>query len=151
MSKKTRVLELENSSLSRKHEITNTNIIKMAEERNRTHAELETLRKRKEILERQNEKLEKLCRGMQAQGRSLMLPREHPAEAGQIDMDDDGTESEYDDYDDEDASLDGDYDDDSEDLDNQQRAREVGRRTTSTTMVVTNGAVAGARSTPLAL
>src|SRR4051812_15944378 len=71
MSKKTKRLEKENLALSRKHEVTNANIIKMAEERNRTHKELDLLRKK-------NENLEKLCRGMQAQGRGIIPLRENP-------------------------------------------------------------------------
>jgi hypothetical protein len=67
MSKKTKRLEKENLSLTRKHEATNQNIIKMAEERNRSHKEIAALRKK-------NENLEKLCRGMQAQGRGLTAP-----------------------------------------------------------------------------
>jgi hypothetical protein len=139
MSKKTKRLEKENLALSRKHEVTNANIIKMAEERNRTHKELDLLRKK-------NENLEKLCRGMQAQGRGLILPREHPAEAGQVDLDDEGTESEYDDYDDEDVSLDEDYDEDSEEIEVQHRAREAAKRVQlPASTMATNGAVAGAQ------
>ena len=67
MSKKTKRLEKENLTLSRKHEATNNNILKMAEERTKTHKELELLRKK-------NENLEKLCRGMQAQGRGQVPP-----------------------------------------------------------------------------
>lgn len=90
MSKKTKRLEKENLTLSRKHEATNQNILKMAEERTRTHKELELLRKK-------NENLEKLCRGMQAQGRGQVPPL---PPLDQVD-EDDGTESEYDDDDDE--------------------------------------------------
>ena len=64
MSKKTKRLEKENLSLTRKHEATNQSIIKMAEERTRAHKEMAKLIKK-------NENLEKLCRGMQAQGRGL--------------------------------------------------------------------------------
>ncbi|KAF2405120.1 hypothetical protein EJ06DRAFT_525670 [Trichodelitschia bisporula] len=101
MSKKTKRLEKENLTLTRKQEATNQNILKMAEERTRTAKEMEVLRKK-------NENLEKLCRGMQAQGR------------GQVNLQDRGTDidqtdSEYDDEDDEaydDASEE--YDDDTE-------------------------------------
>jgi hypothetical protein len=93
MSKKTKRLEKENLTLSRKHEATNQNILKMAEERTRTHKDLELLRKK-------NENLEKLCRGMQAQGRGQVPPLP-PLE--QVD-EDDGTESEYDDEEYEDES-----------------------------------------------
>lgn len=96
MSKKTKRLEKENLTLSRKHEATNQNILKMAEERTKTHRELDLLRKK-------NENLEKLCRGMQAQGRGqISLPDQE---------DDDGTESEYDEDDYEDDGSE-EYDDD---------------------------------------
>jgi hypothetical protein len=99
MSKKTKRLEKENLTLSRKHEATNQNILKMAEERTKNHREMELLRKK-------NENLEKLCRGMQAQGRGqIALPEQED--------DEDGTESEYDedDYEDEGSEE---YDDDTE-------------------------------------
>lgn len=92
MSKKTKRLEKENHNLTRKHDLTNHNILQMAEERTRTGKEMEMLRKK-------NENLEKLCRGMQAQGR------------GQV-LEDEGTESEYEYEDDEDEDgSDGEYDD----------------------------------------
>ena len=62
MSKKTKRLEKENHSLTRKHELTSSNILQMAEDRQKAAKELELLKKK-------NENLEKLCRGMQAQGR----------------------------------------------------------------------------------
>ena len=62
MSKKTKRLEKENHNLTRKHELTSSNILQMAEDRQKTSKELELLKKK-------NENLEKLCRGMQAQGR----------------------------------------------------------------------------------
>lgn len=65
MSKKTKRLEKDNLSLTRKHEATNANIIKMAEERTRSQKEMDLLRKK-------NANLEKLCRGMQAQGRMAL-------------------------------------------------------------------------------
>jgi len=141
MSKKTKRLEKENLTLTRKNEVTNTNIIKMAEERTGKERELELLRKK-------NENLEKLCRGMQAQGRGIIIPREHPAEAGQVDInDDDGTESDYDDYDDEDVSLDEDYDDDSEEIKAQHRAREAVKRAklSASAMSTANVTVASAQ------
>lgn len=104
MSKKTKRLEKENQTLTRKHEATNSSILKMAEERTRTHKEVELLRKK-------NENLEKLCRGMQAQGRGQ--PPMAEGEEGE------GTESEYDDeeeYEDESGEeYDDDDDDDTED------------------------------------
>jgi len=106
MSKKTKRLEKENLALSRKHEATSSNVLKMAEERTRTHKELELLRKK-------NENLEKLCRGMQAQGRGQVnaLPPMEEVEDGM-----EGTESEYEedeegDYDEE-SGDEEDYDDD---------------------------------------
>jgi chromosome segregation ATPase len=108
MSKKTKRLEKENLTLSRKHEATNQNILKMAEERTRTHKELDLLRKK-------NENLEKLCRGMQAQGRGQIPPL--PPLEHHLD-DEEGTESEYDEdeeeYEDEESEDEFD-DDDTED------------------------------------
>ncbi|KAE9966028.1 hypothetical protein BLS_003624 [Venturia inaequalis] len=112
MSKKTKRLEKENLTLSRKHEATNQNIVKMAEERQRTHKELDLLR-------RQNANLEKLCRGMQAQGRgqvNMALDQQQ----GQLDgaVDDEGTESEYEEDDDaeyeDESGEEESYDDDTE-------------------------------------
>lgn len=99
MSKKTKRLEKENQTLTRKHEATNQNILKMAEERTRAAKELEVLRKK-------NANLEKLCRGMQAQGRGqVSLPQQEE--------NDDGSESEYGyDEEDEDGSLEGEEEDD---------------------------------------
>jgi chromosome segregation ATPase len=88
MSKKTKRLEKENLTLTRKHDQTNRNILEMAEERTRNHEELEKWRKK-------SHHLEALCRRMQAQGRGQGLPAD-------LDGDDEGTESEYDeDYEDE--------------------------------------------------
>lgn len=118
MSKKTKRLEKENLTLSRKHEATNQNIVKMAEERQRTHKELDLLR-------RQNANLEKLCRGMQAQGRgqvNMALDQQQ----GQIDgaVDDEGTESEYEEddeaeYEDESGEEES-YDDDDDDTEEER-------------------------------
>lgn len=100
MSKKTKRLEKENLTLTRKHDQTNRNILEMAEERTRNNEELEKWRKK-------SDSLEALCRRMQAQGRGQGLPTELE--------DDEGTESEYDeeyeDEDDEDLSEEGEYDD----------------------------------------
>lgn len=62
MSKKTKRLEKENHTLTRKHDLTAHNILQMAEERQKVNREMEVLRKK-------NENLERLCRGMQMQGR----------------------------------------------------------------------------------
>jgi len=102
MSKKTKRLEKENLNLTRKHDLTNRNILEMAEERTRINKEMETLRKK-------NANLEKLCRGMQAQGRG-QLPAGDPEE-------EEGTESEYDyeeEDEDEEGSEEGEYDEDTE-------------------------------------
>src|SRR5882757_776406 len=69
MSKKTKRLEKENVNLTRKQEATNRNILEMAEERTRTQREMARKDKEMELLRKKNENLEKLCRGMQAQGR----------------------------------------------------------------------------------
>ncbi|KAL4913452.1 myosin-like coiled-coil protein-domain-containing protein [Aspergillus aurantiobrunneus] len=89
MSKKTKRLEKENLTLTRKHDQTNRNILEMAEERTRNHEELDKWRKK-------SHHLETLCRRMQAQGRGQGL------DVG-LDGDDEGTESEYEeDYEEED-------------------------------------------------
>ncbi|KAL4878440.1 myosin-like coiled-coil protein-domain-containing protein [Aspergillus karnatakaensis] len=89
MSKKTKRLEKENLTLTRKHDQTNRNILEMAEERTRNHEELDKWRKK-------SHHLEALCRRMQAQGRGQGL-------AVDLEGDDEGTESEYEeDYEDED-------------------------------------------------
>ncbi|KAL1958718.1 hypothetical protein VTO42DRAFT_3837 [Malbranchea cinnamomea] len=101
MSKKTKRLEKENLTLTRKHDQTNRNILEMAEERTRNNEELEKWRKK-------SDSLEALCRRMQAQGRGQGLTTE-------LEVDDEGTESEYDeeyeDEDEEELSEDGEYDD----------------------------------------
>lgn len=103
MSKKTKRLEKENLNLTRKHDLTNRNILEMAEERTKVNKELETLHKK-------NNTLESVIRRMQDQGRV-------PAGAGALEGDEEGTESDYeeeDDYDEEEGSEEGEYDDDTE-------------------------------------
>ena len=102
MSKKTKRLEKENLNLTRKHDLTNRNILEMAEERTKVNKEMETLRKK-------NNTLESVIRRMQDQGRA-------PAGAGALEGDEEGTESDYeeDDYDEEEGSEEGEYDDDTE-------------------------------------
>lgn len=106
MSKKTKRLEKENLSLTRKHDLTNRNILEMAEERTKVNKEMESIRKR-------NTTLESLVRKMQEQGRAP--PGLDPPLAGE----DEGTESEYDedeeDYEDDGSDDEGDYDDETED------------------------------------
>lgn len=63
MSKKTKRLEKENLTLTRKHDLTNRNILEMAEERTRQNKEMETLRKKSTTLEN-------TIRLMQDQGRA---------------------------------------------------------------------------------
>ena len=92
MSKKTKRLEKENLTLTRKHDQTNRNILEMAEERTRNHEELDKWRKK-------SHHLETLCRRMQAQRRGQSMS------AG--DDGDEATESEYDEEDYEDEEDDG--------------------------------------------
>lgn len=101
MSKKTKRLEKENVNLTRKQELTNRNIIEMAEERTKMEKDTENMRKR-------NTTLESLVRRMQDQGRGTGLNNG-------VDLDGPDTQSEYgsgdeDEYDA--ASDDADYDDD---------------------------------------
>ena len=102
MSKKTKRLEKDNHNLGRKHDLTNRNILEMAEERTKANKEIETLRKK-------NNTLESVIRRMQDQGRA-------PAGAGALEGDEEGTESDYEeeDFDDEEGSEEGEYDDDTE-------------------------------------
>ena len=103
MSKKTKRLEKENLNLTRKHDLTNRNILEMAEERTKVNQELDKLRKK-------NTTLESVIRRMQDQGRA-------PAGPGALEGDEEGTESDYeeeeDDYDEE-GSEEGEYDEDTE-------------------------------------
>ena len=101
MSKKTKRLEKENLNFTRKHESTNHNIAKMAEERTKVLKEMDQLRKK-------NTTLESVIRRMQAQGRGS-------TGEGALEGDEDDTQSDYDEeYDDEeeDESEGEPYDDD---------------------------------------
>ena len=102
MSKKTKRLEKENLNLTRKHDLTNRNILEMAEERTKVNKEMETLRKK-------NNTLESVIRQMQEQGRA-------PAAGGALEGDEEGTESDYEeeDYDEDEGSEEAEYDDDTE-------------------------------------
>lgn len=114
MSKKTKRLEKENLNLTRKQEATNRSILEMAEDRSKQQKEMEALRKK-------NENLEKLCRGMQAQGRGQ-------ANINDLDVEDEeGTESEYE-YDEvsEEGSEDLEYDEDTEEENIEVRQRPFG-------------------------
>ena len=100
MGKKTKRLEKENISLTRKHDQTKSNIIQMAEERTRDKQELGKLR-------RKETQMRSIIQTMREQGRGGPQPLE-------AELDDEGTESEYDEeYDEEEAedeSFDGDED-----------------------------------------
>jgi 16S rRNA U1498 N3-methylase RsmE len=94
MSKKTKRLEKENLTLTRKHDQTNRNILEMAEERTRDKEELEKLHKKET-------QMRSIIQSMREQGRGTTQP--------DIDeqLDDEGTESEYDDeYEDEEEEED---------------------------------------------
>ncbi|RMD41895.1 hypothetical protein DV735_g3213, partial [Chaetothyriales sp. CBS 134920] len=64
MSKKTKRLEKENLTLTRKHDQTNRNILEMAEERTRDKEDLERLRK-------QEQQMRSIIKTMQEQGRGV--------------------------------------------------------------------------------
>nr|POE82739.1 alpha-taxilin [Quercus suber] len=109
MSKKTKRLEKENLNLTRKQEATNKNIFQMAEERTTTQHAIDRLN-------RENEKLKKLCRAMQTGGYGSAGGVAHANVDPSAEFDEglEGeTESEYEDeeYDEDD---DGEYDDDTE-------------------------------------
>lgn len=101
MSKKTKRLEKENHTLTRKHDLTNHNILQMAEERTKTTKEMDVLRKK-------NDNLEKLCRGMQQQGRGQVPNLDMGV------MESEGTESEYEYDEDEDEEGSEEYEEDTE-------------------------------------
>ena len=101
MSKKTKTLEKENRTLTRKHDQTSANILQMAEERTKDKEDLERLRK-------QEQQMRQIIKSMQEQGRGGPLQQEM--------VDEEGTESEYDEeYEDEDDEE-GDYDEGEEEL-----------------------------------
>ena len=117
MSKKTKRLEKENINLTRKHDLTNRNILEMAEERTKLNKDIldmadERTRHNKEMdtMRQKTAKLENIVRAMQAQGRpGVGMP---PAV-----VDDEGTESDFDEeeYEEEGSEEEGEYDDDTED------------------------------------
>lgn len=98
MSKKTKMLEKENSKLTRKHEQTKSNILEMAQERERDRAEIDKLRKAET-------KMRAIIKNMQEQGRGIPQPFQQEL------IDEEGTESEYDEEyeDDEEGDEDGVY------------------------------------------
>src|SRR5437764_8480060 len=93
MSKKTKRLEKENLTLTRKHDQTNRNILEMAEERTRDKEELDKLHKKEA-------QMRSIIQSMREQGRGTAQP--------DIDeqLDDEGTESDYDEYEDEEEEED---------------------------------------------
>lgn len=96
MSKKTKRLEKENLTLTRKHDQTNHNILKMAEERTRDKDELEKLHKKET-------QMRSIIQSMREQGRGTS--QDIPTE-----IDDEGTESNYEDeYDDEEEDEEGSF------------------------------------------
>ena len=90
MSKKTKRLEKENLTLTRKHDQTNRNILEMAEERTRDKEELDKLHKKET-------QMRSIIQNMRDQGRGASRPE----------LDEEGTESEYDEeYEDDDEEED---------------------------------------------
>jgi chromosome segregation ATPase len=142
MSKKTKRLEKENTTLTRKHDLTNRNIIEMAEERTKTNRELQALRKK-------NEKLTDIINQMQRQGRGLTqgiggADGTVEADYAEGEGDPEGTESEYE-YEDEDeeGSEEGEYDEDTEEeLPHHEAPQPFGPVPPPTTQALTNGIAA---------
>lgn len=119
MSKKTKRLEKENHNLTRKHDLTSHNILQMAEERQKASKEIEGLKKR-------NENLEKLCRGMQMQGRGRAQdvapgssPNNPTHQQADAHLQHNGTDAEESEYDDDEEEEDDDEDDDEDDEDDE--------------------------------
>ncbi|KAH8149067.1 uncharacterized protein LAJ45_07043 [Morchella importuna] len=145
MSKKTKRLEKENLTLSRKSETTNRNLLEMAEERTRHQKELETLKKK-------NIKLENLCRALQAERTTLENRLRHGDDGDDLLEDSDGDSDEYEDsadgYDEE-GSEEGSEEDVGEDTDDepeeipQQEATHVEFRTGMVGSVGTVGTPGG--------
>ena len=110
MSKKTKRLEKENMTLTRKHDLTAKNILEMAQERTRTESELQTLRKNEE-------RLKAIINQMQKQGRGLPQGDGEMMDGAELEGEGDpeGTESEFE-YEDEEeeGSEEGEYDEDTE-------------------------------------
>lgn len=83
MSKKTKMLEKENSRLTRKHDQVKSNILEMAQERDRHLKEIDKLNKA-------DQKMRNIIKTMQEQGRGGPIQREDEL------VDEEGTESDYD-------------------------------------------------------
>jgi chromosome segregation ATPase len=151
MSKKTKRLEKENMNLTRKHDLTNQNILKMAEERTKSVSELDALRKK-------NEKLTSIINQMQKQGRGMVAGMagmaEESTEGEYVEGDLEGTESDYDEYDDEEGEdgdgeeedgeevFDGDYNEDTEEEIHQEGPKPFGPVPPPTLAAVNGMAVA---------
>ena len=113
MSRKTKRLEKENLGLIRKHDGVNRNILEMVEERSQMNKEMDLLKKK-------NTNLEKLCRGMQAQGRGVTpAMATAPIEGVNDNENENGrTESEYEyDEDDDEDNVDDDCEDEADTVD----------------------------------
>lgn len=117
MSKKTKRLEKENLTLTRKQEATNKNIFQMAEERSQSQQTIDRLA-------RENEKLKKLCRAMQSGGYGMAggMAGGHDPNAEFDEGLEGETESEYEDEE-YDEDEEGEYEEDTEEegLDVQQQ------------------------------
>ena len=108
MSKKTKRLEKENLNLTRKHDLTNRNIVEMAEERTKVLKEMELMRKK-------NGTLESVIRGMQNQGRQASGTGALEADTESDDEDDnDDEEDEEDEEEEEGSDEEGEEDEDTE-------------------------------------
>lgn len=114
MSKKTKRLEKENMTLTRKHDITNKNIFDMAEERDRMNREVQALKKNEEKLKAIINQMQKQGRGL-PQGEGGMLDGNASGDYAEGEGDPEGTESEFE-YEDEEeeGSEEGEYDEDTE-------------------------------------
>jgi chromosome segregation ATPase len=133
MSKKTKKLEKENEVLKRKVDARNSNIIKMADEREKDKSALKDTQKK-------NDKLTSIINQMQQQGRGIPQGMQGTVENGYAegdghagDLDDREEESEYEDEDeyeegDDEGSEDGEFDDDTE-----EEVHEPAPRTVTTT------------------
>ncbi len=123
MSKKTKRLEKENFTLTRKHDLTNRNILEMAEERTKNSQEIDALK-------RKCETLNNIIKQMQQQGRGIP---EGMAEMVGVNSEGEGdTESEFD-YDDEEGEDvgeqlddDGEYDESTEEESHPEVAKTFG-------------------------
>ena len=120
MSKKTKRLEKENFTLTRKHEQVNRNIVEMAEERSRDKEDLEKLRKG-------DVQMRGIIKTMQEQGRGVPDAMQGALDPNGIGDEGEVTESEYDEeYEDDDDEEDEDVEYD-EDMDPELMREEMER------------------------